>query len=71
METAALPDDLDVCHGMIRELSASYLEAGRRMDELEHGLVLLLRRLRRALRGQPAAGRLRPGRILRGHGSAA
>lgn len=45
METAELPDDMDVCHGMIRELSASSREAQRRIEQLEHRLDLLLRRL--------------------------
>ena len=45
METTALPDELDVCHGMIRELSASYREAQRRIEQLEHRLDLLLRRI--------------------------
>jgi transposase len=44
METADLPENLDVCHGMIRELSASYREAQRRIEQLEHRLDLLLRR---------------------------
>ncbi len=45
METTALPDDLDVCHGLIRELTASYREAQRRIEQLEHRLDLLLRRI--------------------------
>jgi hypothetical protein len=45
METTELPDDLDLCHGMIRELSASYREAQRRIEQMEHRLDLLLRRL--------------------------
>jgi transposase len=45
METADLPDNPEVGHGMIRELSASYREARRRIDRLEHRLDRLLRRL--------------------------
>src|SRR3954471_18894770 len=59
METTALPDDLDVCHGMIRELAASYREARRRIDQLEHRLDLLLRRLY-----GPKSERLDPDQML-------
>jgi hypothetical protein len=45
METAELPDKLDVCHGMIRALSASYREVQRPIEQLEHRLDLLLRRI--------------------------
>jgi transposase len=45
METADLPENSDVCHGMIRELSAGYREAQRRIEQLEHRLDLLLRRI--------------------------
>jgi transposase len=45
METAELPKNLELCHGMIRELSASYREAQRRIEQLEHRLDLLLRRI--------------------------
>jgi transposase len=40
-----LPDDPDLCHGMIRELVASMHAAQRRIEQLEHRLDLLLRRL--------------------------
>ena len=59
METTALPDDLDVCHGMIRELSASYREAQRRIEQPEHRLDLLLRRLY-----GPKSERFDPGQML-------
>ncbi len=45
METAALPNDLATCHGMIRELAASLRDAHRQLDQLGHRLDLLLRRL--------------------------
>src|SRR3954447_18646764 len=45
METAELPENLDLCHGMIRELSASLRGARRRIEQLEHRLDLLLRRI--------------------------
>ena len=45
METAALPDDLATCHGMIRELAASLRNAHREVEQLGHRLDLLLRRL--------------------------
>jgi transposase len=45
METAALPDDLATCHGMIRELAASLRAAQRQVEQLGHRLDLLLRRL--------------------------
>jgi transposase len=40
-----LPDDLAVCHGMIRELAASLRAAQRQVEQLGHRLDLLLRRL--------------------------
>ncbi len=43
--TIPLPDDLAVCHGMIRELAASLRAAQRQVEQLGHRLDLLLRRL--------------------------
>ncbi len=40
-----LPEDLTVCHGMIRELAASLRDAHRQVEQLGHRLDLLLRRL--------------------------
>lgn len=42
---ASLPNDLAVCHGMIRELLASYGQLQQRHEQLEHRLDLLLKRL--------------------------
>jgi transposase len=42
---APLPDDLAVCHGMIRELADSLRAAQRQVEQLGHRLDLLLRRL--------------------------
>lgn len=40
-----LPDDVAVCHGMIRELLTSHHAQQRRIDQLEHRLDQLLKRL--------------------------
>lgn len=45
LEIAELPDDLDICHGMIRELAASLSGAHRQIEQLGHRLNLLLSRL--------------------------
>jgi transposase len=42
---AALPDDLPVCHGMIRELLTTHHTHLRRIDQLQHQLDQLLKRL--------------------------
>ena len=59
METAALPDDLATCHGMIRELAASLRDAHRQVEQLGHRLDLLLRRLY-----GPRSERVDPGQLL-------
>lgn len=59
METAALPDDLATCHGMIRELTASLRDACRQVEQLGHRLDLLLRRLY-----GPRSERVDPGQLL-------
>src|SRR5206468_1092547 len=59
METAALPDDLATCHGMIRELAASLRTAQRQVEQLGHRLDLLLRRLY-----GPRSERVDPGQLL-------
>src|SRR3954447_11200120 len=59
METAELPENLDICHGMIRELSASLRGAQRRIEQLEHRLDLLLRRIY-----GPRSERLDPAQML-------
>ena len=43
--TFPLPDDLAICHGMIRELAESLRAAQRQVEQLGHRLDLLLRRL--------------------------
>jgi transposase len=59
-ETAApLPEDLGVCHGMIRELAASLRAAQRQVEQLGHRLDLLLRRLY-----GPRSERIAPGQLL-------
>ena len=59
MDTAALPDDLATCHGMIRELAASLRDAHRQVEQLGHRLDLLLRRLY-----GPRSERVDPGQLL-------
>ena len=59
METETLPDDLAVCHGMIRELAASLRDAHRQLEQLGHRLDLLLRRLY-----GPRSERVDPGQLL-------
>jgi len=59
METDALPADLAVCHGMIRELAASLRDAHRQVEQLGHRLDLLLRRLY-----GPRSERVDPGQLL-------
>jgi transposase len=59
METAALPDDLATCHGMIRELAASLRDAHRQVEQIGHRLDLLLRRLY-----GPRSERVDPGQLL-------
>src|SRR3954464_10831789 len=59
METAELPDDLDLCHGMIRELVASLRQAHRQVEQLGHRIDLLLRRLY-----GPRSERVDPGQLL-------
>jgi transposase len=54
-----LPDDLAVCHGMIRELAASLRAAQRQVEQLGHRLDLLLRRLY-----GPRSERVDPGQLL-------
>ena len=39
-----LPEDLAVCHGMIRELLASHTASQKRIGHLEHQLDQLLKR---------------------------
>ena len=57
---ANLPDDLAVCHGMIRELLATLDEQRRRHEQLEHRLDQLLKRIYgpRADRVNPEQGTL-------------
>ena len=45
MPDTALPEDLAVCHGMIRELLASLHSDRKRIAHLEHQLDQLLKRL--------------------------
>lgn len=59
METAALPEDLATCHGMIRELAASLRAAQRQVEQLGHLLGLLQRRLY-----GPRSERVDPGQLL-------
>ncbi|MDB5352723.1 MAG: Transposase family protein [Planctomycetota bacterium] len=59
METASLPDDLETCHGTIRELAASLRKAHRQIEQLGHRLDLLLRRLY-----GPRSERFDPGQLL-------
>jgi len=59
MVSAALPDDLATCHGMIRELAASLRDAHRQVEQLGHRLDLLLRRLY-----GPRSERVDPGQLL-------
>jgi transposase len=54
-----LPEDLTVCHGMIRELAASLRAAQRQLEQLGHRLDLLLRRLY-----GPRSERVDPGQLL-------
>lgn len=56
---APLPDDLAVCHGMIRELASSLRDARRQVEQLGHRLDLLLRRLY-----GPRSERVDPGQML-------
>src|SRR5262245_43481833 len=55
-----LPDDLAVCHGLIRELLATNQTLQRRSEQLEHRLDQLLKRLYgpRADRVNPAQASL-------------
>ena len=59
MVTAALPEDLATCHGMIRELAASLRDAHRQVEQLGHRLDLLLRRFY-----GPRSERVDPGQLL-------
>src|SRR5258707_10274821 len=59
MGAAPLPDDLDLRHGMIRELAASLRDARRQVEQLGHRLDLLLRRLY-----GPRSERVDPGQLL-------
>src|SRR5205823_913535 len=56
---APLPDDLSVCHGMIRELADSLRAAQRQVEQLGHRLDLLLRPLY-----GPRSERVDPGQML-------
>ncbi|QDV34418.1 IS66 family transposase [Tautonia plasticadhaerens] len=59
METAALPEDLATCHGMIRQLADSLRAARRQVEQLGHRLDLLLRRMY-----GPRSERVDPGQLL-------
>src|SRR5579864_5471998 len=41
---APLPDDLDLCHEIIRQQADTIQESQRRIEQLEHQVELLLRR---------------------------
>ena len=43
--SANLPDDVAVCHGLIRELLATNHQQQRRIDQLEHRLDQLLKQV--------------------------
>src|SRR3954451_2354172 len=44
METTDLPDDLDLCHEIIRQQADTIGELQRRVEQLEHQVEILLRR---------------------------
>lgn len=63
METTDLPDDLALCHEVIRQQAATIEEARRRIEQLEHQVEQLLRRQYgpRSERVDPDQLRLFPG----------
>src|SRR4051812_44281450 len=58
METAPLPDDLALCHEIIRRQADSLKEARRRIEQLERSVGLLLRQ-----RFGPRSERLDPNQL--------